>query len=200
MLAPEKVACLREGASMGKVLVAYFSRAGQNYVSGRVVDLKRGNTEVLAEAIADALGADTFRIEPAEPYPTDYYACTDVAKRELAENARPALAVVAPSLGGYETIILGYPNWWGTCPMVVRTFLDACDLNGRTIAPLCTNEGGGLGSSACDLAAYYPTARVAPGLAIAGHDAAASIDRVIAWAHDLLPQRGAGQNRDISRS
>ena len=171
---------------MGKTLVAYFSRAGQNYVSGSIVELERGNTEVLAEAVAEALGADTYRIEPAVAYPEDYYACTDVAKRELAEGARPALAATPPNLDGYDLVILGYPNWWGTCPMAVRTFLDACDLAGVALAPLCTNEGGGLGSSARDLAAAYPAARVAPGLAIAGHDAAASVERAVAWAHDLV--------------
>lgn len=171
---------------MGRVLVAYFSRAGQNYVAGSIVELERGNTEILAEAIAAALGADTFRIEPAEPYPADYYACTDVAKRELAEGARPALAAAPPSLEGYDTIILGYPNWWGTCPMAVRTFLDACDLAGRTVAPLCTNEGSGLGSSVRDLAAAYPTAQVADGLAVAGHDAASSVDRAITWARGVV--------------
>lgn len=171
---------------MGKALVAYFSRAGENYVAGRIVDLPRGNTEVLAEAIASALGADAFRIEPAEAYPADYYACTDVAKRELAEGARPALAEPAPSLDGYETLVLCYPNWWGTCPMAVRTFLDACDLAGRTIAPLCTNEGSGMGSSERDLGAAYPEATLAAGLAIAGHDAAASTERAVAWARAIV--------------
>ncbi|WP_455137404.1 flavodoxin [Thermophilibacter sp.] len=171
---------------MGKALVAYFSRAGENYVAGRIVDLPRGNTEVLARAVAEALGADAFRIEPAEAYPADYYACTDVAKRELAEGARPALAEPAPSLDGYETLVLCYPNWWGTCPMAVRTFLDACDLAGRTIAPLCTNEGSGMGSSEHDLSAAYPQARVARGLAVPGHEAARRVDEAVAWARSIV--------------
>ncbi|MBM6775071.1 flavodoxin [Olsenella profusa] len=171
---------------MGKTLVAYFSRPGQNYVSGGIVGLPRGNTEVLAEAIADALGADTYRIEPAVAYPEDYYACTDVAKRELVEGARPELAAAPPSLEDYDVIILGYPNWWGTCPMAVRTFLDACDLAGKVIAPLCTNEGSGMGSSVTDLRRAYPQATVAEGLAIAGHDAAASTGRAVAWAQRVV--------------
>ena len=171
---------------MGKALVAYFSRAGENYVAGSIVDLPRGNTEVLARAVAEALEADAFRIEPAEAYPADYYACTDVAKRELAEGARPALAEPAPSLDGYETLVLCYPNWWGTCPMAVRTFLDACDLAGRTIAPLCTNEGSGMGSSERDLAAAYPQARVAGGLAVPGHEAARRVDEAVAWARAIV--------------
>lgn len=171
---------------MGKALVAYFSRAGQNYVAGGVEDLPRGNTEVLARAISEQTGADLFRIEPAEPYPADYYACTDVARRELAEGARPTLAQGMQSVAAYDTIILGFPNWWGTCPMPVRTFLDGLDLSGKTIAPLCTNEGSGMGSSERDLAAAYPSAVVAAGLAVPGHEAARRVDEAVAWARRVI--------------
>ena len=139
---------------MTRALVAYFSRAGQNYLAGTIKDLKRGNTEVLAEAIVDKLDLERFRIVPAEPYPADYYACTDVAKRELASNARPALAHELDVQEPYDVLILAYPNWWGTTPMVVRTFLDSLNLAGTTIAPLCTNEGSGLGSSVQDLSEW----------------------------------------------
>lgn len=171
---------------MDKTLVAYFSRAGQNYVAGSIEELEEGNTAVLAKAIAEATGADLFEIRTVEPYPADYYACTDVAKRELAEGARPALAELPEDLGGYDTIVLGYPNWWGTAPMAVRSFLDALDLTGTTIAPLCTNEGSGMGSSERDLKAAYPAANVVPGLAVTGHRAASSIERAVAWAQQYI--------------
>lgn len=171
---------------MSRVLVAYFSRAGQNYVAGAIKDLSRGNTELLAEAIAHELNLESFKIVPAEPYPTDYYACTDVAKRELANNARPALADELATEKPYTVLILAYPNWWGTTPMVVRTFLDSLDLTGTTIAPLCTNEGSGLGSSARDLAQAYPEAHVADGLAIVGHEAAQSVERAVRWAQQFV--------------
>ena len=163
-------------------LVAYFSRAGQNYGHGGVIDLPKGNTEILAEAIADDLGADLFQIETVTPYPADYYATTDVAKRELREHARPAIRGPLPSMDGVDTIVLGYPNWWGTVPMAVKTFLDAIDLSGITIAPLCTNEGSGMGGSVGDLRRSYPAAKVVEGLSVRGTDAESSTHKAVAWA------------------
>lgn len=167
-------------------LVAYYSRAGQNYGNGGVIDLPKGNTEVLAEAIAADLGADLFKIETVEPYPTDYFATTDQAKRELRENARPAIQGPLPNMEGVDAIVLGYPNWWGTMPMAVKTFLDGCDLTGVTIAPLCTNEGSGLGNSVSDLCRTYPAANVVEGLSVRGTDAARSTGRAISWAKKAL--------------
>lgn len=165
-------------------LVAYFSRAGQNYGHGGIVDLPKGNTEILAEAIAADLGASLFKIETVEPYPADYYATTDVAKRELREQARPAIQGPLPSMDGIDAIVLGYPNWWGTVPMAVKTFLDALDLGGVTIAPLCTNEGSGLGGSIGDLRSSYPAANVVEGLSIRGTDAKSSTGKAVTWARE----------------
>ena len=167
-------------------LVAYYSRAGQNYGNGGIIDLPKGNTEILAEAIAQDLGADIFKIDTVEPYPADYYATTDQAKRELRDKARPAIKGPLPSLDGVDAIVLGYPNWWGTMPMAVKTFLDAYDLTGVTIAPFCTNEGSGLGGSVGDLRRSYPAAKVVDGLSIRGTDSARSTGRAIAWAKKAL--------------
>lgn len=167
-------------------LVAYFSRAGQNYGNGGVINLPKGNTEILAEAIAADLGADLFKIETVEPYPEDYFATTDVAKRELRDKARPAIHGPLPSMEGVDAIVLGYPNWWGTVPMAVKTFLDALDLSGVTIAPLCTNEGSGLGGSVGDLRRSYPAANVVEGLSIRGTDSARSSGKAVAWAKRAL--------------
>ena len=167
-------------------LVAYFSRAGQNYGNGGVINLPKGNTEILAEAIAADLGADLFKIETVEAYPEDYFATTDVAKRELRDKARPAIQGPLPNMEGVDAIVLGYPNWWGTMPMAVKTFLDACDLSGVTIAPLCTNEGSGLGGSVGDLRRSYPAANVVEGLSIRGTDAARSTGKAITWVRKAL--------------
>ncbi|MBR2682110.1 MAG: NAD(P)H-dependent oxidoreductase [Atopobiaceae bacterium] len=167
-------------------LVAYFSRAGQNYGHGGIVDLPKGNTEILAKAIADALDAPLFRIDTVEPYPADYYATTDQAKRELREQARPAIKGPLPSMEGVDKIVLGYPNWWGTMPMAVKTFLDSVDLNGVTIVPFCTNEGSGLGGSVGDLRRSYPAATVKEGLSITGTSAASSTGKAVAWAKRAL--------------
>ena len=167
---------------MSKVLVAYFSRAGQNYGNGGIINLEKGNTEILAEAIAADLSAPLFKIETVDPYPEDYYATTDQAKRELREQARPAIAGPLPDMEGVEAIVLGYPNWWGSVPMAVKTFLDACDLKGVTIAPLCTNEGSGMGGSEGDLRRSYLQAQVVEGLSVRGTDAARSTRRACTWA------------------
>ena len=170
-----------------KTLVAYFSHAGMNYVSGDIVELKRGNGELLAEfaaqACADADGqpADLFRIEAADPYPTDdYRACVTRSREELADGARPALAAdvdVAP----YDRVVLIYPNWCGTMPMPVYTFLEAHDFAGKEIWPLCTHEGSGLSHTEKDIAGACPGATVARGLAVKGSDAPSSADAVRDW-------------------
>lgn len=167
-------------------LVAYYSRVGQNYGHGGVIDLPKGNTEILAEAIAAELNAPTFRIDTVTPYPQDYYATTDQAKKELRENARPAILGPLPSLEGVDRIVLGYPNWWGAVPMAVKTFLDAYDLTGVTIAPLCTNEGSGLGGSVRDLSRTYPAATFTEGLSITGTAAASSTGQAVRWAKSVL--------------
>ena len=171
---------------MNNVLIAYFSRAGQNYGHGGVINLEKGNTEILAEAIAADLDAPIFKIEPAQAYPEDYFACTDKAKEELSADARPAIEGELPSMEGVDTIVLCYPNWWGTVPMCVKTFLDACDLDGVRIAPLCTNEGSGLGGSVRDLARTYPAADVVDGLSITGTSAASSTGKATSWARKAI--------------
>ena len=108
------------------------------------------------------------------------------AKRELRENARPAIQGPLPNMEGVDAIVLGYPNWWGAMPMAVKTFLDGCDLTGVTIAPLCTNEGSGLGNSVSDLRRTYPAANVVEGLSVRGTDAARSTGRAISWAKKAL--------------
>ncbi|MBR0284986.1 MAG: flavodoxin, partial [Selenomonadaceae bacterium] len=92
-----------------KILVAYFSRAGENYNVGYI---EKGNTHIMADMIAEAVGADTFEIKTIKPYPEDYKECTEVAKQELAEDARPALARKVENWQDYDTVFLGYPIWW----------------------------------------------------------------------------------------
>jgi len=151
-----------------KILVAYFSRPGQNYVHGNPRHLAVGNTETAVKMILALTGGDEFRIEPVKPYPEGYNETTEVAKDELRRQARPALKAKPPKLGGYDLIILGYPNWWGTMPMPVYTFLEACDLTGKKLLPLCTHEGSGLGRTEAELRKVCPKADLLKGLAIQG--------------------------------
>lgn len=171
---------------MKKTLVAWFSHAGQNYLDGAIAELAQGNCETLARAIIDKTGADGYRIQEAQAHPNDYRKCIDRAKKEQQDDARPALAAPAPDLSGYEVVILVYPNWWGDLPMPVRTFLDEADTSGKTLAPLCSNEGSGMGVSQTTLRKACPKATIAPGLSLLGHKTAESLGKAVKWAQERI--------------
>lgn len=166
---------------MAHILIAYFSRAGENYVNGAVRKLAQGNTEVVAQMVAEITGGDLFHIETVREYAADYTVCTEEAAAEKREVARPELKSLPESIDGYDTIILGYPNWWGTMPMAVYAFLEAFDFTGKTIAPFCTHEGSGLSGTERDIARACPTAEVLAGLAVHGAEAAQAGPAVRAW-------------------
>ena len=162
---------------MKKVLIAYYSRRGENWVNGSIRSLKLGNTEVVASKIKDLLPeADLFHIDTVRKYSEDYMTCIEEAKQELRDHARPEMKEKLESIDEYDTIILGYPNWWGTMPMVCYTFLESYDFTGKTIIPFCTNEGSGMGSSERFIKKLCPTATVLNGTPIHGAEAA-SADR-----------------------
>ena len=158
---------------MGKTLIAYYSRRGENYVNGSIKNLKLGNTEVVASKIKALLpDADMYQIETTYEYSKSYMTCIEEAKQELRDQARPEMKNPLPGIDEYDTIILGYPNWWGTMPMVCYTFLEAYDFTGKRIIPFCTNEGSGMGSSERFIKKLCPTATVLNGTAIHGAEAA----------------------------
>ena len=164
-----------------KILIAYYSRRGLNYLGGDVVDLPVGNTEVAAGMIQELTGGETFRIDTAKAYPAGYEETTEVAKQELRQKARPALTGHVANLGDYDAIILGYPNWWGTMPMAVYSFLEEYDFSGKTILPLCTHEGSGLGHSPSDIKKLCPGANVSRGLAIQGGSVQGAQSEISEW-------------------
>ncbi len=166
---------------MNKTLIAYFSRAGENYFSGEMKYVKTGNTEIVANIIQEITNADIFKIEMANPYSESYMACIEEAKKDLRENKRPALAKDADNMDSYDTIILAYPNYWGTIPMAVASFLEKHDFTGKKILPLCTNEGSGMGSSERDIKKYAKNAVVENGLSVSGSKAANSKTVVEKW-------------------
>lgn len=153
---------------MSKELIVYFSRKGNNYVNGSIRNLAVGNTEIVAKMIQELTGADMFQIEPVIEYAADYNECTEEAQRDKRANARPEFKNAPQDISEYDTIYLGYPNYWGTMPMHVWTFLEKYDFTGKTIKPLCTHEGSGLGSSEKDIEKICPKATVLKGLAIYG--------------------------------
>ena len=126
-----------QAAPKGKILVAYFSHTGENYQVGWI---DKGNTAIVADMIAETVGADEFEIVPVNPYPTNYKECTEVAKAELESDARPPY-VGSIDLSGYDVIFLGYPIWWSDMPPIIYTFLESNDFNGKTIIPFCTSAG-----------------------------------------------------------
>ena len=167
---------------MSKVLIAYYSRKGQNYVNGDIKNLAKGNTEIIAEFIQNSIGGDLFKIDTVKEYPIDYTECTNVAKEELRQKTRPELKNYLAGIDEYDVIYLGYPCWWGLPPMAVFTFLEHYDFSGKTIRPFTTHEGSGLGGSISQIKKTCPTASVQAGLSIHGADAAKSEKTVYQWA------------------
>ena len=166
---------------MAKTLIAFFSRADENYFGGAMRYVKVGNTEIVVGHMKDMIDADTFKIEMKEPYSPVYMTCIDEAKKDLRAGARPELVSYPRSIDEYDTIILAYPNYWGTYPMAVATFLERYDFTGKTILPLCTNEGSGMGSSERDLRKACPGAELKAGLSITGSRAQESAGAVKKW-------------------
>ena len=166
---------------MAKTLIAFYSRADENYFSGAMRYVKVGNTEIVAGIMKELIPADTFKIEMKEPYSPVYMTCIEEAKRDLQTKARPELVSLPESIDKYDTIILAYPNYWGTMPMAVFTFLEAFDFTGKTVLPLCTNEGSGMGGSERDIKRTCPGADVKKGLPITGSQAENSKTSVQKW-------------------
>ncbi len=173
---------------MAKTLIAFFSRADENYFGGAMRYVKVGNTEIVCDIIKELTGADSFKIEMKDPYSPVYMTCIEEAKKDQRANARPELVSLPGSIDEYDNIVLAYPNYWGTMPMAVFTFLEAFDFTGKTILPLCTNEGSGMGGSERDIKKTCPGAAVKAGLPIIGSQAANSKAVVQKWlsANGLL--------------
>jgi len=166
---------------MAKTLIAFFSRADENYFGGAMRYVQVGNTEIVVNGMKKQISADTFKIEMKDPYSPVYMTCIEEAKRDLRANARPELTNYPDSIDDYDTVILAYPNYWGTMPMAVYTFLDRYDFTGKTILPLCTNEGSGMGGSERDIKKTCPGATVKSGLSVTGSEAANAAGRVQKW-------------------
>ncbi len=135
-----------ESSAKGKVLVAYFSWSG--------------NTREIAKELQRQVGGDLFEIVVETPYPTDYNACTDQAAKELKAQSRPALKTHVADMKSYDTVFLGYPNWWSSIPMPVATFLEEYDFAGKTIVPFCSHGGGGIAQTVSAIGKLCPKAKI----------------------------------------
>lgn len=164
-----------------RVLLVYFSRAGENYYNGGRRNLKVGNTEVLAGMISDRVDCDVHRIEAADPYPSGYDATVARNVKEQNADARPAIANPLASIADYDTVLLGSPIWNVRTPMIMSTFIDGHDFTGKTILPFVTYAVSGLTGVDRAYAVTCPTARIGPGLAVRGEDVARHQPQVDAW-------------------
>ena len=167
---------------MDKNLIIYYSRKGENYVNGHIVDLKKGNTEICAEFIQKAVGGDLFEVETVNDYSKNYTRCTEEASQELKANARPELKKYLDDISDYDNVFVCGPCWWGTYPVAVFTQLERLDFTGKKVFALMTHEGSGLGNSERDLRKICKGVVVGSGIAIHGADAAKSESAVAAWA------------------
>lgn len=158
-------------ATAQRTLIVYFSHSG--------------NTQAVANEIKSLTGADIFRIEPVKAYPEEYRKCTEVAKEEKNNNARPAIKGKIENIDRYDTVFIGFPIWWGTYPMAVATFLDQYDLAGKTVIPFCTHEGSRQGQSFTDLIQRTPKSANLEGLAVIGSKANSSRADVETWLRKI---------------
>ncbi|MBF0209077.1 MAG: flavodoxin [Oligoflexia bacterium] len=159
---------LAQQASLSnKVLIAYFSHSG--------------NTRVIANMINKNLPSDIFEIQTVKRYPQDYEAVKKIASQEKSSNARPTLKTKVDDFKKYDVIFIGYPNWWGTIPMPIASFLMSHDFSGKTIVPFCTHDGSRLGNSVDDIKALAPKAKFLDGLAVRGGSVNQAQDDVSSW-------------------
>ena len=157
-----------------KTLIVFYSRTGDNYEVGNIA---KGNTHIAADIIAENVDADMFEIKPVEPYPANYRECTEVAKREQEANARPAYVGKVENFDQYDTVYLCYPIWWSDLPMIVYTFLEQNNFNGKTVIPLCTSASEVfLGKE--DIENSAKGSKVLEGLGIRGKDCQYEQDKV----------------------
>lgn len=155
----------------GGTLVAYFSWSG--------------NTEQMARMIQEETGADLFEIEPAEPYTDDYDALLDVARQEQADSSRPEVASQVENWDSYDVVFVGYPDWWSDAPMLIYSFLESYDWEGKALVPFCTSGGSGFGRSLEKLPDSAPGAVILEGLHVSGSSVDNADEEVTDWLNSL---------------
>jgi flavodoxin len=158
-------------AATRRILVAYFSWSG--------------NTREIANQIHESVGGDLFEIVSVDKYPRDYDETVEQAKKELDAGYMPKLVSDVENVGSYDVVFIGYPNWWGTIPRPVASFLSRCDSPGKIIAPFCTHGGDRLGQSAEDIAKLCTRSTVLEGLAVRGGEVRNAKTRVSEWLRKI---------------
>lgn len=192
----EPVSSTSEETGNGNILIAYFSY-GENAKLASDVDASAsasiqifngevtGNTGVMAHMIAEASGGELFSIRTAEPYPDSYEGTLDVGKDEKDRDVRPELSTHIENLGQYDTVFVGFPNWWYGMPMVMYSFFDTYDFSGKTVIPFCTSGGSAFSNAIDEIRDMEPDATVLDGLHIGGSSVSDAESRVNEWVTEL---------------
>ncbi|HEY3298120.1 MAG TPA: flavodoxin, partial [Armatimonadota bacterium] len=154
-----------------KILVAYFSHTG--------------HTRTIANQIHKNVGGDIFEIKTVSPYPTNYQTLVNQAKKEQKANYRPKLATKVKNMDAYDVVFVGYPNWWGTMPMPVFSFLEQYNFSGKTIIPFCTHGGGGFGQSVADITKLCRKSTIREGFAVQDINVKGAQNDVSKWLRKL---------------
>lgn len=164
-----------------KILIAYFSRTGENSVNGEMEYISKGFTEILAEKIAKETGGELYKLMPVEPYPANYEECVRRSRREDETNENVPFLNPKENLDEYDVIYLGFPCWWRTYPRVVATFIRSYSFVGKVIYPFATNEEGALGLSELELKGQAKGAVVKNGFACKGSEVNNIDEKLKAW-------------------
>ena len=188
-----------ENTATPRVLVAFLSRAGENYNVGTAKEgsasaayagyIEKGNTAMMAALIAETTGGDLFEITTAVPYPEDYVTMLRVAQEEIDTDARPELAAQVENMADYDVIFIGYPIWHGRMPQAIYSFIESYDLTGKTVIPFNTHEGSGQSGTQSVIENALPDCTVLQGLAVQGktaqEDEARTRELIAAWLESL---------------
>ena len=169
-----------------KTLVVYFSQPDNVDNSTVVINGETlGNTQYMAYVIQENTGANIFRIVPETPYPTNHSELVDLAQNEQRNKARPKFKGEIENFAQYDTVFVGYPNWWSDMPMIMYTFFDTYDFSGKTIIPFNTHGGSGFSSTISTIRSLEPNATVQNGKSISRNSIQNAEKEIIDWVKSL---------------
>ena len=188
----------RSHSEKAKTLVVYFSMPDDDIKDSTVtVDGETlGNTQYMAYVIQENTNGNIFRIIPQTDYPTDHDELIDLAKEEKNDNARPKIESTVENFDNYDTVFIGYPNWWGDMPMILYTFFDTYDFSGKTIIPFNTHGGSGFSQTIDTIKGLEPDADVKDGLSVSRDDIEDAQSEIVEWLKGLGFEKNSSQTTE----
>lgn len=178
------------------ILIAYFTYAENADLSENADasasasiqpwnDKITGNTGVVADMISQKTGGELFSIRTVKTYPSDYDATIDEGQAEKSNDEHPELATHIENFDNFDTVFVGFPNWWYGMPMAMYSFFEEYDFSGKTIVPFCTSGGSGFSDALDVIAEYEPDATILNGLSVSGSNAVNAENDVSDWINEL---------------